>query len=108
MGSRCCSFKVVTSIQFIHRMRYLLLLSCLLLAVSSSVNSFCICTEQYEPVCSQDGITYGNQCKASCNNAAIACDGQCPCLSVQETRIRLCLAVYQPVCSQDNITFSND
>ena len=31
------------------------------------------------PVCSVDGITYDNKCKAECNQAEVLCKGKCPC-----------------------------
>jgi hypothetical protein len=37
----------------------------------------CICTAEYDPVCSTDGITYGNFCLAECENADIAFEGSC-------------------------------
>ena len=30
------------------------------------INPACMCTEQYEPVCGCNGITYGNACQAEC------------------------------------------
>ena len=31
------------------------------------------------PVCSVDGITYDNKCKAECAGAEVQCKGNCPC-----------------------------
>ena len=35
------------------------------------------CLANYIPVCGQDGITYDNSCKASCQNIELAHDGKC-------------------------------
>ncbi len=39
----------------------------------------CICTEEYNPVCGVDGQTYGNLCRAQCEQVKIECPGECPC-----------------------------
>ena len=38
-----------------------------------------VCPEDMFPVCSVDGITYDNKCKAECNQAEVQCNGKCPC-----------------------------
>ncbi len=37
----------------------------------------CICTQEYDPVCSTRGVTYSNPCLAQCVNAKIAYTGHC-------------------------------
>lgn len=46
-------------------------------ALQAQNTSDCICTAEYDPVCSTDGITYGNFCLAACENADIAYEGSC-------------------------------
>ena len=37
------------------------------------------CPNVQDPVCSVDGVTYANKCKAQCHHAEIKCEGKCPC-----------------------------
>lgn len=37
----------------------------------------CVCATYYSPVCGADGITYGNECEASCAHTTVASSGAC-------------------------------
>lgn len=40
-------------------------------------NDLCICTKDYRPVCSEEGITYPNACQAKCEGVTDFTEGAC-------------------------------
>ncbi|KAL3879510.1 hypothetical protein ACJMK2_031805 [Sinanodonta woodiana] len=46
-------------------------------AVKETEDALCICTAIYQPVCGQDGQTYGNMCDMQCVHAKLAHMGEC-------------------------------
>ncbi|MEN0002557.1 MAG: Kazal-type serine protease inhibitor domain-containing protein [Bacteroidota bacterium] len=47
------------------------------LCEASQPTADCLCTEQYEPVCGCDGITYDNACFAACSGIPDWTPGEC-------------------------------
>lgn len=41
------------------------------------LDSNCVCTLQYDPVCGCNNVTYGNACQAGCANIEVVSKGEC-------------------------------
>ena len=52
--------------------------------VTFSIVDTCGCpTNEWAPVCGDDGFTYITECKARCDKTKIVCKGACPCKNGQ-------------------------
>ncbi len=59
----------------------------------------CVCTFQYDPVCGENGITYGNKCAANCEKIDIDYAGECRTdTNNVEPENCICTREYMPVC----------
>jgi hypothetical protein len=108
---------------------FLLLIQCSYLCLGN----YCKCSDAVSPVCGVDGVTYINQCVATCKGVAVASVGVCPTTLPTSTPTNCCCTcpacpttlptstptcpvtlptsscpqIYSPVCGVNGISYSN-
>ena len=63
------------------------------------------------PVCSEDGVTYENECQCACQNKGVCpkyADGRCPDADMMAEKCTHCKSLpYDPVCGNDYLTYDS-
>lgn len=72
-------------------------------------NAVCPCNSVYNPVCGNNGVTYGSRCRMDCAQIAFSHVGPCNYHNWKESPHFNCPCpfVFSPVCGNDGSTYEN-
>ena len=69
------------------------------------------CTEEYDPVCGCDGLTYANSCMAEASGIKTYTPGSCSTACIDPEKIdpdAICVTAFEPVCGCNDVTYPNE
>merc|ERR1711962_1559398 len=80
---------------------------CLILVEAADKRLSCPCTRILDPVCGENGRSYGNPCQAQCDATKVKCFGSCPCDKTTCPTVCKRFNDDSPVCGVDGQTYPN-